>query len=105
RLDALDTDDRSLLQDGAVLGQRFTIPALAAISGLSAQEIEPRLRTLVRREVLELELDPRSPERGQYGFVQSLIREVAYGTLARGARWRRHLAAAHALRQAADEAA
>ena len=25
--------------------------------------------------------DPRSPERGQYGFVQALIREVAYATL------------------------
>ena len=25
--------------------------------------------------------DPRSPERGQYGFVQALVREVAYSTL------------------------
>jgi tetratricopeptide (TPR) repeat protein len=41
-----------------------------------------------------MEVDPRSPERGQYAFVQALIREVAYGTLSRKARKTRHLAAA-----------
>ena len=35
----------------------------------------------------------RSPERGQYAFVQGLLREVAYGTLARADRRSRHLAA------------
>ncbi len=56
--------------------------------------LEPRLRGLVRRELLTLEADPRSPERGQYAFVQALIREVAYNTLARKDRKTRHLAAA-----------
>ena len=49
---------------------------------------------LVRRELLTLEADPRSPELGQYAFVQALIREVAYNTLARADRKVRHLAAA-----------
>ena len=52
------------------------------------------LRQLVRRELLTQDLDPRSPERGQYAFVQALIREVAYNTLARRDRKTRHLAAA-----------
>ena len=56
-------------------------PALAASAGVAADELEPRLRALVRRELLALEADPRSPERGQYAFVQALIREVAYSTL------------------------
>ncbi len=94
RLDALDPADRSLVADAAVLGQSFTPAGLGAISGQDAAEIEPRLRALVRREIFELEADPRSPERGQYGFVQSLIREVAYGTLAKRERRARHLAAA-----------
>ena len=38
--------------------------------------------------------DSRSPERGQYAFVQALIREVAYSTFARADRRNRHLAAA-----------
>ena len=39
-------------------------------------------------------MDPRSPERGQYAFVQALIREVAYNTLSRKDRKKLHLAAA-----------
>ncbi|HYI66569.1 MAG TPA: adenylate/guanylate cyclase domain-containing protein, partial [Candidatus Limnocylindrales bacterium] len=93
RLDALEPTDRSLLQDAAVLGQVFSADALGAITG-STDDLEPRLRALVRRELLEIEADPRSPERGQYRFVQSLIQEVAYGTLARRDRRSRHLAVA-----------
>lgn len=40
---------------------------------------------------------PRSPERGQYRFVQALLREVAYQSLARPDRRTRHLAAARYL--------
>ncbi|MGZ6339153.1 MAG: AAA family ATPase [Candidatus Limnocylindrales bacterium] len=94
RLDALDPTDRALLQDAAVLGQSFTVQALAGVAGVEPGLLEPRLRGLVRRELLTLEADPRSPERGQYGFVQSLVREVAYNTLARNDRKVRHLAAA-----------
>ena len=94
RLDGLPPGDRGLVQDSAVLGQSFTLAALAAISGVPSDELEPRLRALVRRELLTLEADPRSPERGQYAFVQALIREVAYNTLARADRKIRHLAAA-----------
>ncbi|HUG48363.1 MAG TPA: AAA family ATPase, partial [Candidatus Limnocylindria bacterium] len=94
RLDALDPADRALLQDAAVLGQSFTPAGLAHVTGTAAEELEPRLRGLVRREVLANKVDPRSPERGQYSFVQALIREVAYNTLAKAERRARHLAAA-----------
>ncbi len=94
RLDGLTPEDRSLVQDAAVLGQSFTVAGLTAVSGVTGSEIESRLRALVRREILAVEADPRSPERGQYAFVQALIREVAYNTLARADRKNRHLAAA-----------
>jgi class 3 adenylate cyclase/tetratricopeptide (TPR) repeat protein len=93
RLDGLGPADRRLLCDAAVLGQSFTLTALAAVSAIPGPELEPRLRSLVRREFLVLETDPRSPERGQYAFVQSLVREVAYNTLAKRDRKARHLAA------------
>ena len=99
RLDALDPSDRSILQDASVLGGSFSLEALAAVSGQSIDALEPRLRGLVRHELLGLEVDPRSPERGQYSFVQALVREGAYGTLARGDRRTRHLAAARHLRR------
>jgi class 3 adenylate cyclase/tetratricopeptide (TPR) repeat protein len=94
RLDGLEPDDRSLLCDAAVLGQSFTLAGLAAVSGIPEPELEPHLRSIVRHELLALETDPRSPERGQYAFVQALVREVAYNTLARRDRMARHLAAA-----------
>jgi class 3 adenylate cyclase/tetratricopeptide (TPR) repeat protein len=94
RLDGLEAADRGLVHDAAVLGQSFSPAALAAVSAVSATELEPRLRGLVRREILALDVDPRSPERGQYRFVQALIREVAYNTLAKPDRKARHLAAA-----------
>jgi class 3 adenylate cyclase/tetratricopeptide (TPR) repeat protein len=99
RLDALAPADRALVQDASVLGQSFTVEALAAISGVGVADIEGRLRGLVRRELLRMETDPRSPERGQYAFVQALIREVAYNMLARQDRRTRHLAAARYFEQ------
>jgi tetratricopeptide (TPR) repeat protein len=94
RLDALEAADRTLLLDAAVLGQSFTPAGLAAITGRTVDELIPRLRGLVRRELFREVADPRSPERGQYAFVQALVREVAYNTLAKRDRQSRHLAAA-----------
>jgi class 3 adenylate cyclase/tetratricopeptide (TPR) repeat protein len=94
RLDGLGPAERALVSDAAVLGQSFTVAGLSAVSGVAEADLEPRLRVLVRRELLTLDADPRSPERGQYAFVQALIREVAYNTLTRADRKVRHLAAA-----------
>jgi predicted ATPase len=94
RLDGLSADERRLLQDGAVLGKTFTRQALAAISGLDESQLEPLLAGLVRKEVLSIQADPRSPEHGQYGFLQDLVRRVAYETLSKRERKARHLAAA-----------
>ncbi len=106
RLDGLDAADRSLIADAAVLGQSFSPAALAALSGVAAGELETRLAALVRRELLQQEANPRSPELGQYVFVQALIREVAYNTLSKKDRKVRHIAAARHLESlATDEAA
>jgi len=94
RLDALDPSLRALIKDAAVLGQSFTVDGLSVVTERSAAELAEPLRDLVRAEVLRLEDDPRSPERGQYQFLQSLIREVAYGRLTRAERKQRHLAVA-----------
>jgi len=52
------------------------------------------LASLVAKELLSVQADPRSPERGQYGFLQDLVRTVAYETLSRRDRRQKHLAAA-----------
>jgi class 3 adenylate cyclase/tetratricopeptide (TPR) repeat protein len=104
RLDGLPAEERRVLQDAAVLGKTFTKRALAALSGLSEETLEPLLASLVRKEVLAMQADPRSPEHGQYGFLQDLVRHVAYETLSKRERRARHLAAASHLQASfADE--
>ena len=103
RLDGLAAADRALLQDAAVLGQTFAVEALGALTGDPPETLEPRLRALISRDLLVLDTDPRSPERGQYGFVQSVIREVAYETLAKRDRRGRHLAAARYFEALGDD--
>ena len=94
RLDGLDATERRVLEDAAVLGKTFATRGLAVLSGTAESDLEPLLASLVRKELLTVQTDPRSPERGQYGFLQALVQRVAYETLARKERKARHLAAA-----------
>ncbi len=103
RLDALDALDRALLQKAAVLGQSFTVAGLVGMSGDDPSVLTDRLGTLARRDVLRHEMDPRSPERGQYQFVQGIVREVAYSALSRADRRALHLAAARHFESLGEE--
>jgi tetratricopeptide (TPR) repeat protein len=99
RLDGLPEEERRLLQDGAVLGKTFAREALAAVAGTSVSLLEPLLASLMRKEILGVQADPTSPEHGQYGFLQDLVRHVAYETLSKRERRARHVAAAEFLEQ------
>ncbi|HZO48551.1 MAG TPA: AAA family ATPase [Gaiellaceae bacterium] len=97
RLDGLPVAERMLLQDAAVLGKTFTGRGLVALSGLDAGTVQQLVDNLTRRELLTIETDPFSPERGQLAFVQGLVQRVAYETTSRRDRRARHLAAARFL--------
>ena len=103
RLDGLAPEERRLLGDAAVLGKTFAPQALAALSGLDQERLQELLTAMVRREVLGLQSDPRSPEQGQYTFLQDLLRHVAYETLPKRERREKHLAAAEHLSLALGE--
>ncbi len=105
RLDGLPPEERRVVQDACVLGKTFTKQALASVTGRPEGELEPLLAALVRKEVLSLNADPRRPDRGQYGFLQELLRQVGYDTLSRRDRKARHLAAVAALEQTFEGAA
>jgi len=91
---------RRLVADAAVLGSTFPADALIAVSGQDEQTVRAAVADLVRREVLSVSADPRSPERGSYGFAQQMLRQVAYETLSRRDRKTRHLKVAAHLRAA-----
>jgi tetratricopeptide (TPR) repeat protein len=94
RLDGLTAEERRLAQDASVLGKTFIKEALARVSGLPNETLEPLLFSLMRKEILSVQADPNSPERGQYAFLGDLIRWVAYETLSKKERRTRHVAAA-----------
>jgi class 3 adenylate cyclase/tetratricopeptide (TPR) repeat protein len=94
RLDGLMPEERRLLQDASVLGKTFTKQSLGSVSRLADDQLERLLSSMVRKELMSVQADPRSPERGQYGFLQDLVRRVAYETLSKKERRARHLAVA-----------
>ena len=71
--------------------------ASARLAGLDAADLDPLLASLLRKEILAVQADPLSPERGQYSFLQDIVKQVAYDTLARNERKAKHLAAAEYL--------
>jgi class 3 adenylate cyclase/tetratricopeptide (TPR) repeat protein len=99
RLDGLPELERRVVQDASVLGKTFTRQALAALMGADPAELDGVLTSLVRKEVLGVQQDPRSPEHGQYGFLQGLLRQVAYETMSKRDRKARHLGAARYFEQ------
>jgi class 3 adenylate cyclase/tetratricopeptide (TPR) repeat protein len=98
RLDALDPQVRHVLNGAAVLGSSFPAEAVTGVSGLPSDTVDSILAELLRREVLQVSADPRSPERGNYRFAQEMLRQVAYETLSRRDRKARHLTVAAHLR-------
>ena len=84
--------------------RRSASPPSPRVAAHPEAELEPRLRDLVRRDVLVAGDRTRARLSGaSTAFVQALIREVAYGTMARRDRRSRHLAAARYFESLGDD--
>jgi class 3 adenylate cyclase/tetratricopeptide (TPR) repeat protein len=97
RLDSLELEERRTVQDAAVIGISFSdqdVAAVASARGRSPDETKSTLQALVRRDIFGVEAGPPSHEPGHYRFVQSVMRTVAYDSMARHDRKTRHLAVA-----------
>jgi class 3 adenylate cyclase/tetratricopeptide (TPR) repeat protein len=94
RLDGLGPTERRLIQDASVLGKTFTREAILAVSQHPSEHVDEILTALLRKELLGIQSDRYSPERGQYVFLGDLVRWVAYETLSKKERKVRHLAVA-----------
>jgi class 3 adenylate cyclase/tetratricopeptide (TPR) repeat protein len=94
RVDALDPDDKVLLQNAAVVGKVFWSGALAAITGRDRFELEERFYELERRELVRRERRSSVAGENEYVFRHVLLRDVAYGSIPRAARVERHRLAA-----------
>jgi class 3 adenylate cyclase/tetratricopeptide (TPR) repeat protein len=100
RLDGLTTVERLVVQDAAVFGLSFTPAGVATLGTLSEDDVRRILQDLVVKQIVGFDDNRLSAERGQFFFLQGLLRTTAYGTLSRRDRKSRHLAAARHLQEA-----
>ncbi len=101
RLDALSAEERRVVADASVLGATFTREGIEFLCD-DVADLDRVLATLQRKELIGTDNDRWSAERGQFRFVQAVVRQVAYSTLSRRARKERHLAVAAHLEKSVD---
>jgi class 3 adenylate cyclase/tetratricopeptide (TPR) repeat protein len=90
RLDALRPSERRVLQHAAVVGETFwqgSLDGLAAEEGLNLIEA---LVALEDKDLVVSRAGSRLAGEHEYAFKHALIRDVAYGTLPKSVRARKH---------------
>jgi len=94
RLDALPSEEKALIQDAAVVGKAFWLGALAALEGQPRWSAEEHLSELERTQLVRRERDSIVHSEPQYSFLHIIVRDVAYGQIARSLRADKHRRAA-----------
>ena len=94
RLDALDSEDKELIQNAAVMGKVFWSGSLAVIGDLDRLQVEERMHALERRELVRRARRSSVAGESEYAFRHVLVRDVAYGSIPRAERAERHRRAA-----------
>ena len=90
RLDALPEEEKTLLQDAAVIGKVFWLGAAAGIGGLERAAAEESLHRLERKEFVRRERRPSVTGESEYAFLHLLVRDVAYSQIPRARRAEKH---------------
>ncbi|MDP9490932.1 MAG: AAA family ATPase, partial [Actinomycetota bacterium] len=95
RLDALDSDEKALLQNAAVVGKVFWLGAVAALARNGpVDELAARLHALERKEFIRRERRSAVEGETQYVFAHMLVGDVAYSQIPRAERADKHRRAA-----------
>jgi class 3 adenylate cyclase/tetratricopeptide (TPR) repeat protein len=96
RLDALSAVERATLEDAAVIGHSGLLAALEALGASRGVDADPCVEELAKKDLLELDED-------DWSFRSDVVREVAYETLTKAERARRHFVLADWLGHRPDE--
>ena len=86
RLDGLTRDEKTLLQDAAVVGKVFWASAL----GRDADQAIPALHTLERKGFVRRQRRSSFAGESELAFAHALVRDVAYGQIPRANRAEKH---------------
>lgn len=107
RLDALPSEERTVLLEASVVGKVFWQGAVARI--VEVQDLESTLDSLEEKDFVRRELRSQLGNDEEFTFKHMLIREVAYGTLPKARRRESHATVARFIEEAfsdrADESA
>lgn len=90
RLDSLPPDEKRLSQDAAVVGRIFWDRLLAHLAGQSPSAVVALLRRLRVKELVVLREPSTLTDAAEYAFRHVLIRDVAYESLPKLERARKH---------------
>ncbi|MDP9343641.1 MAG: AAA family ATPase [Actinomycetota bacterium] len=101
RIDALPPDPRAALLDASVIGKTFWRGALETLGSLTA--VDAALDALESRDFVRREPTSQVAGDAEFTFKHILIRDVAYGTLPRATRRKRHAAIARYIEGSAKE--
>jgi class 3 adenylate cyclase/tetratricopeptide (TPR) repeat protein len=90
RLDLLESEEKTLVQNAAVIGKTFWLGALVLSGGGERSQLEQSLHTLERKEFVRRERSSSLTGDVEYSFRHLLFRDVAYGQIPRAERAERH---------------
>ena len=105
RLDALETEEKELLQAASVVGKVFWQGAAASIAGISSWEAEELLHVLERKELVRRDRRASVAGEAEYAVRHVLVRDVAYGQIPRARRSDLHVKAAAWIESLGDDRA
>jgi adenylate cyclase len=90
RLDALTRPERRVLQHASVVGQTFWEGSLAGVARDENLDLSSALATLQEKDLVVPVAGSRLAGEHEYAFKHALIRDVAYSTLPKAVRARKH---------------
>lgn len=90
RLDALTSPERTLLQHASVVGQTFWQGSVAASALAGGADVHSLLGSLAEKDLIVQAAGSRLSGEREFAFKHVLIRDVAYSTLPKTVRARKH---------------
>ena len=94
RLDSLSTEEKTLLQDAAVVGTVFWRGAVEAVDRVTHERADALLHALERKEFVQRVHRSSVANETEYAFRHVLVRDVAHRQIPRAARAEKHWRAA-----------
>ena len=103
RLDTLSPDEKSLLQDAAVIGGTAWLGAVCALTERNPWEADELLHSLERKQLVQRARRSSIDGETEFTFGHELTKDVAYSQIRRADRAHKHEAAAQWIDQLAGE--